>query len=60
MMEKHDIDLPVGICSQLTDAQMETMIDTALGLEPLWENALGNNWRDIATREKLRELYLKM
>ncbi len=60
MMEKHDIDLPVGICSQLTDAQMETMINTALGLEPLWENALGDNWRDIATREKLRELYLKM
>lgn len=60
MMTKHQIDLPKGICYQLTEAQMETMIDTALGLVPLWENALGDNWQKIATREKLRELYLKM
>ena len=60
MMAKHQIDLPKGICSQLTEAQMETMIDTALGLVPLWENALGDNWQEVATREKLRELYLKM
>ncbi len=60
MVAKHNIDLPKGICGQLTNQQMETMIDIALGLEPLWENALGPNWREVATREKLRELYQKM
>jgi len=36
------------------------MIKVALGLAPLWENALGKNWREIATPKKLRELYEMM
>ena len=39
---------------------MESMIDIALSLVPLWENALGDDWEAIATRDKLRNLYLKM
>lgn len=60
MREFHDIDIPEGICSGLTDDQMNIMIDTALGMVPLWENALGDDWERIMTRDKLRELYLKM
>ena len=60
MLEKHKIELPSEICSQLTDSQMETMLDTALGLSPLWENALGKSWQEIATRDRLRQLYRKM
>jgi 3-deoxy-alpha-D-manno-octulosonate 8-oxidase len=36
------------------------MIDTALGLEPLWKNALGEHWKQLITREKIRALYEKM
>jgi 3-deoxy-alpha-D-manno-octulosonate 8-oxidase len=32
----------------------------ALVLEPLWENALGAGWREIMTREKIKELYQRM
>ncbi|MEP2935672.1 MAG: iron-containing alcohol dehydrogenase family protein [Gilvibacter sp.] len=60
MVQKHDIDLPTGICADLTEAQINTMIDIALSLEPLWENALGKDWATIMTREKLRALYRKM
>lgn len=60
MLEKHKIDLPQGVCSNLTKEQLETMINVALSLEPLWENALGKNWKQIATREKLTSLYSKM
>lgn len=60
MKEKHQIEIPTGLCSDLTDDQMNTMIDIALSLVPLWENALGENWETIMTRERLRELYLKM
>ena len=35
-------------------------MDVALVLEPLWENALGKDWKTIMTREKIRALYLKM
>ena len=50
----------MGICSNLTEEQMETMINVALSLEPLWENALGKEWKNIITREKVRAMYLKM
>ncbi len=57
MVVKHRIDIPQGICAGLSDKDFNTMIDVALSLEPLWENALGKNWKQIATREKLRSLY---
>lgn len=60
MKEKHQIELPKGICSNLSDNDFDTMINVALGLEPLWENALGKDWKEIITREKLRSIYEKM
>ncbi len=60
MKDYHNIELPQGICNNLTEYQMDTMIDIALSLVPLWENALGDDWKSIMTRDKLRELYLKM
>ncbi|GAA3655564.1 iron-containing alcohol dehydrogenase family protein [Flavivirga jejuensis] len=60
MKLKHDIELPEGICANLTDEEFNAMIDISFSLEPLWENALGKNWKKIITREKLRALYQKM
>lgn len=60
MVEKHNIEIPQGICKNLSREQMETMITVALGMVPLWENALGSNWEAIITPEKLKELYLRM
>jgi 3-deoxy-alpha-D-manno-octulosonate 8-oxidase len=36
------------------------MIDVALGLDPLWEHALGSNWKKIVTREKIGGLYQRL
>jgi 3-deoxy-alpha-D-manno-octulosonate 8-oxidase len=60
MVQKHNISIPKGICANLTDKQFDTMIAVALSLEPLWENAVGSNWRDTITPAKLRALYQKM
>lgn len=60
MVKKHEIDIPKGICKDLTEEQFNTMIDVALSLVPLWENALGKDWEKTITREKLREMYGKM
>jgi 3-deoxy-alpha-D-manno-octulosonate 8-oxidase len=60
MVDKHEIHIPKNICAGLSDQEFEKMIDVALFLEPLWENALGKNWRDTITRKKLREMYEKM
>lgn len=60
MKEKHNIELPQGICADLGDDEFDTMINVALGLEPLWENAIGKNWKQVITRAKLKSLYQKM
>ncbi|MCB0449402.1 MAG: iron-containing alcohol dehydrogenase [Confluentibacter sp.] len=60
MKQKHNIALPQGICSNLSDTEFDVMITIALNLVPLWENALGKNWKSIITPKKLKELYLKM
>lgn len=60
MKAKHNISLPQGICKDLSDADFDTMINVALSLEPLWENAVGKGWEKIITRDKLKALYKKM
>ena len=60
MVEKNKISIPAGITRGLSDEQFDTMINVALGMKPLWENALGKGWEKIMTREKLRVLYEKL
>ncbi|WP_299324278.1 iron-containing alcohol dehydrogenase family protein [uncultured Maribacter sp.] len=60
MLEKHNIVLPKQVCSKLTTAEMDTMITVAMGMEPLWENALGEQWKSIITPEKLKAIYQKI
>lgn len=59
MVKKNHIEIPQGICKGLTDADYNKMIDVALSMKPLWENALGKDWETKITREKLRALYEK-
>lgn len=60
MMDKQDIQLPTGICADITETDMDTMIRVALSMTPLWENALGNNWQEKVCAETLKEIYKKI
>jgi len=60
MKKAHGIQLPVDICKDLTDNQMDTMVSIALSLVPLWENALGPDWDSVINADKLKALYAKM
>lgn len=60
MKDKHGIHLPKGVCRQAKDEDIEAMISVALGLEPLWENALGTDWRKQVPPEKLEAIYRKI
>ncbi|MDX1795413.1 MAG: iron-containing alcohol dehydrogenase family protein [Hydrogenovibrio sp.] len=60
MMEKHNIDLPTGVCKGLTDEQMDKMIQVCSGMAPLWDNVYGPDWQEKVTPELLRGLYEKM
>ncbi len=60
MVQQENIEIPQGITNGLTDAEFNTMIDVSLGMAPLWENALGADWKQQMTRERLRALYEKL
>lgn len=60
MLARHRITLPRGLCAKLTDHQLDEMVRVALGLAPLWENALGPDWKHQMTPERCRELYRRM
>jgi 3-deoxy-alpha-D-manno-octulosonate 8-oxidase len=60
MREKHNVQLPKGVCGGLTNNDFEIMINVALSLVPLWENALGKEWRTIVTPERLKSIYQKI
>jgi len=60
MVDRQGIALPTGITASLSDSEFDTMIIVALGMTPLWENALGKNWDTIITPEKLKSIYQKI
>ncbi len=60
MMQKQNIVLPQNITRGMSDADMDRMIEMAFRMEKPLTNALGKNWRNILTREKVVELYKRM
>ncbi len=57
MKEFHNINLPKGVCANVTEDQLNVMTQVALSLEPLWENALGSDWKSKINADKLKEIY---
>ncbi len=60
MMDINQIQLPENVTAEIETESFEKMINVSLVLEPLWENALGKNWKTMMTREKIKELYQRM
>lgn len=60
MKEKHEIHLPKHICAELSSSDLDTMVNIALSMEPLWENALGKSWKTRIQKEELMSIYHKI
>lgn len=60
MMAKHGIELPKGICANLTHDDFDIMVNVSLGLEALWENALGPDWKKTITPQRLQAMFQKI
>jgi 3-deoxy-alpha-D-manno-octulosonate 8-oxidase len=60
MMHMHEIELPWHRLPAVGEKEIEKMVDVAIILEPLWENALGPDWKEIMTRQKIRDLYVNI
>ncbi|WP_276391088.1 iron-containing alcohol dehydrogenase family protein [Eudoraea chungangensis] len=60
ILNKHAIDLPKDICKGLSEDQFNIMINVSLKMTPLWENALGKDWKTRISPEKIRDIYSKI
>ena len=60
IIEKNNICIPQNVCANISPSQLNTMIDVALSLTPLWENALGADWKTKINRNTLENLYQNM
>ena len=60
MMARQDIELPLGVCAAVSEEELDLICDVSLRMEPLWENALGPNWKEEISRNKLKEIFRKI
>ncbi|HLU51229.1 MAG TPA: 3-deoxy-manno-octulosonate cytidylyltransferase [Flavobacteriaceae bacterium] len=60
MVKYNRVDIPQNVCAGLSEDKMDKMIRISLGMKALWENALGENWQEIMTYDRLKALYKKL
>ncbi|MGD9248816.1 MAG: iron-containing alcohol dehydrogenase, partial [Desulfobacteraceae bacterium] len=60
MVEKHNIQMPKGVTQGLTPEQMDKMIELTYMLERDLISALGPDFKQILTPEKIISIYEKM
>jgi 3-deoxy-alpha-D-manno-octulosonate 8-oxidase len=60
MVAKHNIEIPQNVCANLTDEQMDKMIQVSSGMAPLWDNVYGPDWQEKVTPELLKSLFERM
>ena len=60
MMNKQKVSLPVGVCANLSDEHYRRLVAaTVVHAKPL-TNALGPNFRDVLTDERVTEIFRRM
>ena len=60
IVERNGFEIPQNVTANCSEQDFDKMADISLVLEPLWENALGKEWKSVMTREKIKELLRKM
>jgi 3-deoxy-alpha-D-manno-octulosonate 8-oxidase len=60
MAEKQGVDIPKGVCRDLTDDQFERLYQATIIHEKPLANALGDGFRSILTKDKIVEIFSRM
>jgi len=60
MMKKLGISLPKDLVKDIDEESLNKMVSITLSLVPLWENCLGPDWKNIMTKDKVKDLFRKM
>ena len=60
MLKKQNIQLPVGLSKNWSDAETTAMAGIAIKLTHMWRHAYGEEWETKITIDKLKGLYQRM
>jgi 3-deoxy-alpha-D-manno-octulosonate 8-oxidase len=60
MVDRQGVNIPEGICRNLTDEQYERLYASSIIHEKPLTNALGKGFREILTKEKAIEIFKRM
>jgi len=60
MADQQKVAIPKGVCSDLSDEQFDGLYQATVIHEKPLTNALGENFRDILTRDKVHEIFMRM
>ncbi len=60
MLDIHNIVLPKDVCKNLSDSEINLMVETAYALDHMWDHAFGKDWKTKISKQEIKELYLKM
>ena len=60
MAEKQKINIPRGICKDLTEDQFNQLYEATIIHEKPLKNALGNEFKNILTKERTKEIFQAM
>jgi len=60
MIAYHHIDLPQGLSKEWSDEQITAMAKVAYNLPHMWSHAIGSNWKETITLERISELYRRL
>ncbi len=60
MLQKHKITLPQNISQNWTEGQVTAMAQVAYNLPHMWIHAIGSDWKETITLDKIKTLYKRM
>ncbi|MBI1388549.1 MAG: iron-containing alcohol dehydrogenase [bacterium] len=60
MVELQNVEIPSGLCKDLSDDQYDRLYESTVVHEKPLTNALGEDFKSILTREKVKELFQSM
>ncbi len=60
MVDRQKIDIPRGVCADLSDEEFDRLYDSTIIHEKPLINALGAGFREVLTRDRVREIFARM
>jgi 3-deoxy-alpha-D-manno-octulosonate 8-oxidase len=60
MVDRQKIDIPRDVCADLSDEEFDQLYDSTIIHEKPLINALGAGFREVLTRDRVREIFARM